>query len=407
MRIELPVSGAMSELLFLGVALILEQGGAVPAGPAAIEIDEELFRKKLPPIIESVLKHVSGKVEASPGSKVGGNDRRSFKEAYLTVFNAEMPDGITYPALFRDAARRVATLIRDGKLDPIKSLESVGKDQLGYEGTFIQPSIIKQMEFYERSTDFLRPTTGPKSMIELDPFWFALLSMGFLWGYSGYYGGAYYLVTYPRIEAELDDHTTILGTIDAVSNANIRRRRRLDKEEVYELGLSLEIGASAESDRAVRGLRWPLRLYKEAVVGQAYTAEKSMDLNLHDLIDFSVRYIKSWRNMDRKLTVKLGDEEVSPMEALVALAERELSSRRGVSGDNEMAAYLLVKDLHRAISAGRMRLVEEALYRAARKSRGIRGPDGSPNNKVDKQLSYVLYAFFREGHLRALLEAIE
>ncbi len=397
----------MSELLFMGVALILEQGGAVPAGPATIQIDEKLFVEKLPDIIESVLKYVSGKVKASPGSKVGGNDRRSFKEAYLTIFDAEMPDGITYPDLFRDAAENVANLIRDGRLDPVKSLKSVGRNKLGYAGTFIQPSIIKQMEFYERSTDFLRPTTGPKSMIELDPFWFALLSMGFLWGYSGYYGGAYYLITYPRMEAELDDHTTILGTIDAVSNANIRRRRRLDKEEVYELGLSLEIGASAESDRAVRGLRWPLRLYKEAVVGQAYTAEKSMDLNLYDLIDFSVRYIKSWRNMDRKLTVKLGDEEVSPMEALVALAERELSSRRGVSGDNEMAAYLLVKDLHRAISAGRMRLVEEALYRAARKSRGIRGPDGSPNNKVDKQLSYVLYAFFREGHLRALLEAIE
>ncbi len=397
----------MSELLFMGVALILEQGGAVPAGPATIQIDEKLFVEKLPDIIKSVLKHVSGKVKASPGSKVGGNDRRSFKEAYLTIFDAEMPDGITYPDLFRNAAENVVNLIRDGRLDPVKSLESVGRNKLGYAGTFIQPSIIKQMEFYERSTDFLRPTTGPKSMIELDPFWFALLSMGFLWGYSGYYGGAYYLVTYPRIEAELDDHTTILGTIDAVSNANIRRRRRLDKEEVYELGLSLEIAASAETDRAVHGLRWPLRLYKEAVVGQAYTAERSMDLNLHDLIDFSVRYIKSWRSMDRKLTVKLGDEEVSPMEALVALAERELSSRRGVSGDNEMVAYLLVKDLHRAISAGRMELMEEVLYRAARKSRAIRRSDGSPNSGVDKQLSYVLYAFFNEGHLRAILEAMK
>ncbi len=407
MRIDLPVSGVMSELLFTGIALILEQGGAIPAGPATILIDEKLFGKKLPLIIESVLKHISSKIEASPGSKVGGNDRKSFKEAYLTVFNAELPDGITYPALFRDAARRVATLIRDGKLDPVKSLGKIQRNRLGYAGTFIQPSIIKQMEFYEKSTDFLRPTTGPKSMIELDPFWFALLSMGFLWGYSGYYGGAYYLITYPRIEAELDDHTTILGTIDAVSNANIKKRRRLDKEEVYELGLSLEIAASAETERAVHGLRWPLRLYKEAVVGQAYTAERCMDLNLHDLIDFSVRYIKSWRSMDRKLTVRLGDEEVSPMEALVALAERELSSRRGVNGDNEMVAYLLVKDLHRAISAAGIRFVEEALYRAARKSRGISRSDGSPNSKVDKQLSYVLYAFFNEGHLRALLEAMK
>jgi len=404
MRIDLPVSGMVSELLFTGIALILDYGGARPMGPGTIQFEEEMFRETMPDIIKSVLKHVSGKINASPGSGMVKNDKDSFGKTYQILFGAGLPGDMTYPEFFCDAAYRIADLIRDGKWDPVRSLKSIQSNTLGYGSYFIQPSVIKQMEFYERSTEFLRPTTGSKSMIELDPFWFSLLSMGFLWGYSGYYGGAYYLVTYPHIEAELQDHFPILKTIDAISSINVRKRMRLDNEEVYELGLSLEIAKGAESEISVHDYRWPLRLYKESVVGQAYTAEKSMDLNLYDLIGFSIRYISSWRKLDPKPTVKIkeGDKEreVPPLEGLVILAERELSER-GIKGDNEMAAYLLVRDLHRAISSRSVGFMEEALYRAARKSRGIR-----EHKDADSQLKYILLEFFRKNHITNLLEAL-
>ncbi len=400
MRIDLPVSGIVSELIYLGIALIIEYGGADPAGPGVIEIDQGLFKDSLPEIIRSVLEQVDEKVKDFPGTKVAGNDKNSYNKAYLTNFGINLPEGITYPALFRDVSNRTADLIKGGKLNPVNSIRSIDGNFLGVKGpeNFIMPSIIKQMEFYEKSTVFMKPTTGPKSMIEMDPFWFTLLSLGFLWGYSGYYGGAYYITTYPGIEARLEEHSQILDTINMVSYTNLRSKRRLDKEEVYELGLSLDIALKAESSEAVSGYRWPVRLYKEAVVGQAYTAEKSLDLNLGDMINFMIRYASNWRKLSKKPTVKLNNREVSPLEALIALAERELSSNKGVRGDNEMVAYLLVKDIHRAISSGKPSLMEETLYRAARKSRGAR-----ESGEVDGTLSYTLYTFFSRRHLEVLL----
>lgn len=397
------MSGLTNELIFMGIGLMLDYDVADAAGPGTIHYNPDELRASFPRFLEASLDKVSYKIKESPGSRVFGNDRRSYSDTYASLFGTELPDGITYPALFEDATRKIASLVRDGALDPEESLTAVGERHLGYSDlNFIQPSVIKQMEFYERTTDFLKPTTGGKSMIELDPIWFALLSLGFLWGYSGYYGGFYYVLTSPQLEAELHDHSDILATVESVSEVNIRSRKRLDREEVYELGLSLELAKRLESVKAQEKYRWPLRLYKERVVGQAFTAEKSMDVDLHDLVEFSVRYVEAWRNMDPKPTVKVGEEEVSPLEALIRVAERELSSNKGVKGDNEMAALLLVKDIHRAISSGRTDLVEEALFRVTRKARGIQGGDD-----VDRQLRYVLYAFCTSRHLEMMLEAVK
>ncbi len=397
------MSGLTNELIFMGIGLMLNHDVANAAGPGTIHYNPDELRASFPRFLEASLDKVSYKINESPGSRVFGNDRRSYSDTYTSLFGTELPDGITYPALFEDVTRKIASLVRNGVLDPEKSLITVGEKHLGYSDlNFILPSIIKQMEFYERTTDFLKPTTGGKSMIELDPIWFALLSLGFLWGYSGYYGGFYYILTSPQLEAELHDHYDILATVESVSEVNIRSRKRLDREEIYELGLSLELAKKLESVKARERYRWPLRLYKERVVGQAFTAEKGMDVDLHDLVEFSIRYIEAWRNMDPKPTVKVDEEEVSPLEALTRVAERELSSNKGVKGDNEMAALLLVKDIHRAISSGRTDLVEEALFRVARKARGIQSGDD-----IDKQLRYVLHAFCTSRHLEMILEAVK
>jgi len=192
--------------------------------------------------------------------------------------------------------------------------------------------------------------------------------------------------------------------VNAVSETSIKSRRRLDREEIYELGLALELAEKLQSEISQRRYRWPLRLYKERVVGQAYTAERSLDINLHDLVEFGIKYVETWRSTDPKPKVELGmgaeKKELNPLKGLVIVAEKELSSSKGIKGDNEMAALLLVKDLHRSISSGRTKLVEESLYRTIRKARGLQD-----SKDVDKSLKNVLRAFCSRNHLDIVLEA--
>lgn len=412
MKISLNLSseGVTTELLSLGIANLLlnissiELKGFTETPIINIEI-EDIEEDIADFLINKSGEFEKKKVRHSPGGRVVGNDLKSYRTTFLNCFHSELPEGITYPLLFIEVMKKTAILLRSGKLDPVKSLNTRSTSTFGVGAYFfITPSIIKQMEFYERGTSFLKPTMGKTTMMKFDPLWFSILGLGFMEAYAGFIEGAYYLITYPYLMDLLKNPNRVLNTLGAVTSINLRRRRGLESEEVYELSLSLEIANQLEGIEAIETYTWPLRLYKEKLVGRALTAEKSIMLDLHDLIVFSLRYINSWRKMENKPIVDIKDKRMTPLEALLFLADMEL--RRPISGDNEMLTFLFSKEIYKAISAGNKELMYEALYRLLRKAAAILSAD-KEGKRCDKMLLMILNKFSATKHLEILIRAIE
>ncbi|RSN73289.1 type I-A CRISPR-associated protein Cas8a2/Csx9 [Candidatus Methanodesulfokora washburnensis] len=412
-KIRPPVQGIMRELIFLGVAAFLDFASSVDIYPyehasLIFEGEDEDLSRDFSEFLSNYYGDLSSKVKSSPGSALLKNDRESYRKTYLELFGTDLPQDVTYPVLFLDIIRKTSSLLKDGKISPIRSLETVRDNRLGDAGSFfILPSIIKQMEFYEESTHFLKPTTGGKSMVELDPIWFSLLAVGFLLSYAGYHGGAYYLITYPSYEENLGSRS-ILETIRSVADVNIQARIQLENEEIYELRLSMGLAKRIATKKVVERYEWPLRIYKVAPVGKAFTAEKTLDLDLDRLVSFCSKYLEEYQKLEEKPFVNIGrkdeKEETDPLEAMIILAEEELT--RPVSGDNEMIVVILIKDLYRAINSSgnvRISLIKEALYRTLRKAKAI--------EKTEERVSWLLrrtmHEFSNENNIKCLLKAAE
>ncbi len=417
-KIHIPYmgSGFFRELLTTALAAMLAQGiGGIEFSSwrgegveLLLEDPPDRFSTDLAALLRerSEDQALGGKVLESPGTKVGGNDKRSLSGAFESCYGVSLPDGVTYPQLFREAMLRAADMIDSGKLDPLKSLQSAnlrGEVLLGHIGggaSLIVPAVVKQMEFYERSTRFMAPTKGPTSLIKMDELWFALLGLGFLECYAGYYGGSYYFVTHPLLDTLVPtgEYRTALETIRAVTMVNVKTKRNLRSQEVYELALSLDLARYLESAEATGDLTWPVRIYKQTRMGKVQAAEVVVDVDLSSLLRFSTEYIRAMRERE-DIWVEMRGGLQTPLEALAAMAEAELS--RPIQGDNEMLAYLIAKDLYRAISAGRPELILDVLSRALR---DVRKMDRSGAN-IYRPLMIALKAFASKSNVDAVLAA--
>jgi len=395
---NLPVSGFTREILTHGLARVVRDFGY------EVELDNEEFAN----FLEEEVKYFKKKISHSSSSKMGRNDKNSYAKTFEKWFGiGELPD--TYLELILITIEETAKLLKKGLIDPMESFKTVkvGKKnlQLGvpFRGTYaILPAIIKQPEFYEFQTEFLRPTTGEKAQIELDPIWFSILTLGILTSFAGYYSGKYYFILKPGIEDYFADEyalENILLGIDALSSINIKVRASPSSEEIYELQLAFGL---VESEVIVNEEIYPLILNIIELSGNVYTAIKTVEIDLRDLHNFVSEYVKKigyLRKSGVRVTVKVKDEEMTPLKGMLSLAEREL--RSNIRGDNEMIAYIFIKDLYRAISSCNNNLLLDSIYRLLRKGRALL--DGSSKG-TDKFLLTVLRKFMSETHVGVFVE---
>ncbi|AFK22399.1 type I-A CRISPR-associated protein Cas8a2/Csx9 [Pyrococcus sp. ST04] len=391
---KLPFEGLSKELITLGFSWIVMEAGLSPSAEDFADIFENS--------IENTLK----KRAKMNSSRMGRNDKNSYDKVLSAWYGVKAPD--TYIELFELAIKEAVKLLRSKKIDPTKSLGTIKWDNKGtylgqpYNGHYaISPAVVKQPEYYEFQSDFLKPTAGQKAQIYLDPLWLSLLSLGFLTAFAGFIGGKYYLMTKPSIEVYFPDVEEILDGILALTDAGIESKARLDAEELYELKIAMKL---AEEGRNVPEKTYPVTLHLISLEGQVYTELKTLQLDIGELSNYLATYIKKIENymtMGVDLKVKLKEDNIEvekyPLWALVDIAEKEL--RSGVNGDGEMLAYILVKDIYRAVNTGRRELIEDSIFRLFRQGRGLLEGTG----KASGELRKVLRAFMQEGHLEVLM----
>ncbi|CAB49934.1 type I-A CRISPR-associated protein Cas8a2/Csx9 [Pyrococcus abyssi] len=386
---RLPFEGLSKELITLGFSWIVMDAGLSPnPNDFADAIENSMDTLKKRAMMNS--------------SRIGKNDRNSYDRVFSKWFGVKAPD--TYMELFELVINETIKLLRSGKIDPAKSLQSITRNKNGtylgqaYNGEYaITPAVIKQPEYYEFQSEFLKPTAGQKAQIYLDPLWFSLLSMGFLTAFAGYIRKRYYLMTKPGIEVYFPDVEEILiDGIIALTDAGISSRARLDAEELYELRIVMKL---AEEGRKVPEMTYPIALHI-SLEGQVYTELKTLQLDLKELSNYLATYVKkieNYRVMGVDLKVKLKEGEKYPLWALVDIAEKELN--KGVSGDRELLAYIFVKDLYRAVNSGRKELIEDSIFRLFRQGRGLLEGEGRASGELRK----VLRVFMQEDHLEVLI----
>ncbi|AEH24649.1 type I-A CRISPR-associated protein Cas8a2/Csx9 [Pyrococcus yayanosii] len=390
---KLPFEGLSRELMTLGLSWVVIDAGLSP--------NADDFADALENSMDTLEKRAR-----MNSSRMSRNDRSSYNKLLSAWYGVKAPD--TYTELFELAIREAVKLLRSGKLDPAKSLGSIKWDKNGtylgqpYNGQYaISPAVVKQPEYYEFQSDFLKPTAGQKAQIYLDPLWLAILSTGFLTAFAGFIDGRYYLMTKPGIEAYFPDIEDILDSLLILTNAGIESRARLETEELYELKITMKL---AEEKMNVLEEIYPVTLHLISLEGQVYTELKTLQLDLRELSNYLLAYVERIENymaMGVNLKVKLKEDNIEveryPLWALVNIAEREL--RKGIEGDRELLAYILVKDLYRAVNAGRKELIEDSVFRIFRQGRGLLEGTG----KASGELRKVLRAFMQEHHLEVLV----
>ncbi|MFA4646529.1 type I-A CRISPR-associated protein Cas8a2/Csx9 [Pyrococcus kukulkanii] len=390
-----PYEGLTKELLSLGMSWVVMYSDINP--------DTEDIANAL----EGALNSLEDKIKVNT-SKMGRNDRQSFDKVIRAWFNQSAPD--TYGELFELVIRETAELIRQGVVDPQKSLSRVKIDKNGtylgvkFKGEMaILPAILKQPEYYERQSGFLIPTTGQKAQIRLDPLWFSLMAVGFFISFAGFIGGKYYLMTKPGVEAfwphEVED--VIEHGLIPLTEAGISARISLSTEELYEMKLAMRL---AETNTLVPPEIYPVVLHLISLEGQVYTELKTLQLDLSELSGYLQRYVENIEKLKisgLQIMVETKEEGATvykyPLWALVDIAEKEIS--RGISGDNEMLVYIFVKDLYRAVNSGNKRLIEDAVFRLFRQGRALL--EGSA--RASGELKRVLRVFMWKEHMGVLV----
>ena len=245
-------------------------------------------------------------------------------------------------------------------------------------------------------------------MIYLDPVWYSVLALGFLISFGGYYGGRYYFIVKEGIENlvyDLQLLSEVFEGLNSLTYTNIERRIPLEVEEVYEMGLAM---ALAKAGKTISPETYPYKLYLVELAGQVFIAVRSIELDLRELIRFMKNYLAgldslSLRGIDLTVRVKRKQEVMThnPLEALILVAGDEIVRR--VQGDNTMSAYIMVKDLYRAVNSGNPALMEETLFNLTRKGVAILYSKGASVNYL---LRATLDKFRVREHLEVMLKAM-
>ncbi|RLG47816.1 MAG: type I-A CRISPR-associated protein Cas8a2/Csx9 [Thermoproteota archaeon] len=391
-----PYEGLTRELLSLGMSWVVMYSDLNP--------DAEDIANAL----EGALNSLEDKIRLNISKKMSKNDKQSFDKVIKAWFNQSAPE--TYGELFELVIRETIELLKQGQIDLVRSLSKVRIDKGGiYLGveykreTAILPAILKQPEYYEYQSGFLVPTTGQKAQIRLDPLWFSLIAVGFLISFAGLIRGKYYLITKPGIETfwpyEIED--IIEKGLIPLTEAGISGKIGLSTEELYEMKLAMRL---AETNTFVPPEVYPVVLHLISLEGRAYAELKTLQLDLSELTGYLQRYVE---NIERlkisglQVMVEIKEKGTMvykyPLWALVDLAEEEISNE--VSGDNEMLAYIFVKDLYKAVNSGNKKLIEDAVFRLFRQGRALL--EGSA--RVSRELKRVLKAFMWKEHMGVLV----
>ncbi len=396
---DLPFSGLLRELIAIGLIELAQNN--------VFESEESEMNNKVATVFERVVNQFENTFKDTFTSKIVLNDRSAYfvKSKRLVKWYGEKNLPQDYKELMIYVLKGTAELLRKNNVDFLKSIQSisVGKEViLGREykdSLAIVPAVVKQAEFYEYQHEFLKPTAGNKPEILLDPIWFALMALGFLRCFAGYYGGKYYFVTKEGAEAALDNPArlrNIIEAIEVITSVHIDFKPTPYCEELYELRLSYGI---ASGMKIIQREVYPLKVYEISLVGNAYTCTKTMLLDLAESLDYITSYINNLQSMLQIPTeVKIKDLQFdNPLHALLELAEREL--RKPVEGDNSMIILTFVKDLYRAIQTRNTQLLEETLLRLLRISHLIL----SAKKGVNILLRETLKDFMTEPHIRAMI----
>lgn len=396
---DLPFSGMLRELISIGLIELARNN--------IFESEESKLDDKVATVFEKIADQFEETFRDTFTSKIVLNDRSAYfvKSRRLVKWYGEKNIPQDYKELMIYALRGTAELLRKNRVDFLKSIQSisVGKEViLGKEykdSLAIVPAVVKQAEFYEYQHEFLKPTAGNKPEILLDPIWFALMALGFLKCFAGYYGGKYYFITKEGAEAALDSPSQVKDIVEAIettTSTHIDLKPTPYCEELYELRLSYGL---ASRMKVISREVYPLKAYEISLVGNAYTCTKTMLLNLTESLDYFTAYINNLQSMSEISTeVRIKDLHFdNPLHALLELGEREL--RKPVEGDNSMIILTFVKDLYRAIKTKNTQLLEETLLRLLRISHSI----SSAKKGVNALLRETLKHFMIEPHIRAMI----
>ncbi|ADC69853.1 CRISPR-associated protein (provisional), Csx9 family [Methanocaldococcus sp. FS406-22] len=393
----IPIDGFTKDILMHGLSRII------------VEDVDEIDNSTLAEIFKNYVDSFKEKLKNAGSSKLSRNDKESYTKTYQKWFNINPPE--EYVSLMLDIIEKTINLLEDNKIDAKKSLETinVGKNSVNFgipynESYAILPAIIKQVEYYEFLSEFLTPTTGKKSMINLDPIWFSILAVGFLTCFAGYYGGKYYLMLkndieryYLAIKCGLEEEKyellDILEDLEILTDINIQRRFSLEVEEVYELLLSMELAKKKASGRI-----FPITLYVIELSGNVYLAKNVIELDLRNSLEFMKKYIDRIKNYFMFDT----SDAKAPLEELLNLALSEL--KNPVNEDNENLAYIMVKDLYRAINSGKVEILENTLYLLLRKGHSIMSSKSKSKSKLN--LEKIFKNFAKEGNVISILEGM-
>jgi len=400
---EFPIRGLLRELITVGLLELAETG--------IFSCDESELDERVAEAMEKISEEFEQNLSQTSSSKIVLNDRNAYfiKTKRLVYWYGSvikpLPDD--YVELMIYVLKGSSHLLKNKEIKFLDSIQSIkigkkiifGKE---YKGSLaIIPAVIKQAEFYEYQNEFLKPTAGRKPEILLDPIWFALMAIGFLRCFSGYYHGSYYFITKEDVEAMLDNPQQVHAmhsAIDAVVSAHKNIRPIPYCEELYGLKLSYAI---ASGERVISREMFPLKMYEISFIGNAYTCTRCILINLAESVEYLKAYINYLREIYKiSFAIKIKDTQYdNPLHALLELAEREIHKR--VEGDNSMLLLTFVKDLYKAIHTGRSELVEETIFRLLRISHSILTSD----ERIDSLLKKTLKSFMNEQHVRALISA--
>ncbi len=395
-------SGLFHELAAQGLAYLY-----IDASLHNVPLDDPSVNQRVAESLERLAGEFKKKREHLASSKVAGHFKSHYfagdKGVLLRWYGGgEQP--AQYAELMVYVMEGTARLLKQGQVSFAKSIREVRGLSYGvpFKGLMaIPPAILKQPEFYEKQTVFLKPTGGPDAEIEVDPVWFAVLSLGFMLGFGGYYDGAYHILTKPGLPLSLEGLSalpvsTLKNAIEGLRDlAFICRERRpsLVSEEIFALQLAMAV---AERERALPREVFPLHLYEVEYVANTYTLTRALLVDLEPLVLYLDRYYRALR---KRATALNREDAFNPLKSVVELAARELRERQ--QGAGEQTAYLFVKDFYRAVMAGNARLLEESLLRF------LRGLDVALRaEQAPRELRGDLREFTRERNVEAMLEAV-
>jgi len=390
---------------------------------------------------DEAVKKYETKFTVSKGSKISGNDKKSFRETVRQWFNEGPKD--YYSELFILTLKKISEMLKDGSIDLKKSLSAFKVSKNGIrlgdvpngKKAFISPAILKNMEYYSQGTSFMKPTYGNNAMIDFDAFWFSILSLGFLIAYGGFRGDYYYILK-PDVEAIFANNLLglVFDILRILTDLSIKNRYILEAEELFEFSMAFDIirDVNINLDNFMNNEVYPIRVYKVSFMGNVYLAKSVYDLSFSELIRFTNNYLKSLRsipgwnkifylpppkddknskNKSKKSESKQEDSKIdmdllyanglTPLEQLLHIANRAIGSKK--NPDNEMISFIMVKDIYRSVMSHNISVLEQSLYRILRKYVQY---DASESKNIDKSLKATLYRFANIEHTKILLKSI-